>query len=203
MQFDLAGLPASSPAGAMHEQTFNEALAEALRRRRLVWRRSERFVAAERLRLFSDAAAALERPDILVMPPDIYPVVVEVEWGEPAFADARRKLGHRVVGMPSPVRSAIAVGAPPEARGWSVGQLRAALAEPDAVPLRMILLSASVRGDEGTVELSDADISVWPESGSVTGNVDDLAAMCEYAAAPAALVAATAANCRKIVTVGR
>ena len=170
----------------MHEQTFNEALADALRQRREVWRRDVRYVIAERQQVFSDAT--LERPDILVTPPDIYPVVVEVEWGEPAFGDARRKLGRRVVGMQSPVRSAVAVGAPPEVRRWSVDRLRAALAQPDGVPLRMAVLSASVRGDEGELNLADADVSVWPASGYVTGNVDDLAALCEYAAAPPALV---------------
>ena len=174
----------------MHEQTFNEALADALRQRRQVWRSDARYVIAERQQVFSDAA--LERPDILVTPPDIYPVVVEVEWGEPAFGDARRKLGRQVVGMQSPVRSAVAVGAPPEVRRWSVDRLRAALAQPDGLALRMAVLSASVRGDEGEVNLADADVSIWPAAGYVTGNVDDLAALCEYAAAPPALVSRVA-----------
>lgn len=181
-QFDLPGLPAS-PAGAMHEQTFNEALAEALRQRRLLWRGDPNSVLGERLRLLADAGR--ERPDILVAPADIYPVIIEVEFGEPGFADARQKLGRLVVGTSDRVRAAIAVGVPDAVREWSVGDLRERLAAPDGVELRLAVLYA---GPTGTAE----GASVWPESGSVAGNVDDLAAMCEYAAAPPLLVAATA-----------
>ena len=179
-------LPASAPpdpAGLMHEQTFNEALAEALRQRRQLWRTDPNSVLAERLRTLADATR--ERPDILVAPPDIYPVIIEVEFDEPAFADARRKLGRLIAGTTDRVRAAIAVGAPEEVRGWSTDQLRARLAQPDGVALRLAILYA---GPSGT----DADASVWPETGYVTGSVDDLAVMCEYASAPPLLVAATA-----------
>ena len=181
-QFDLPGLPAS-PAGAMHEQTFNEALAEALRQRRLLWRGDPNSVLGERLRMLADAER--ERPDILVAPADIYPVIIEVEFGEPGFADARQKLGRLVVGTSDRVRAAIAVGVPDAVREWSVGDLRERLAAPDGVELRLAVLYA---GPTGTAE----GASVWPAAGYVAGNVDDLAAMCEYAAAPPLLVAATA-----------
>ena len=177
-----AGAPAD-PAGLMHEQTFNEALAEALRQRRQLWRTDPNSVLAERLRTLADATR--ERPDILVAPPDIYPVIIEVEFDEPAFADARRKLGRLIAGTADRVRAAIAVGAPEEVRGWSTDQLRARLAQPDGVALRLAVLYA---GPSGT----DADASVWPETGYVTGSVADLAVMCEYASAPPLLVAATA-----------
>ena len=179
-------LPASAPAdtaGLMHEQTFNEALAQALRQRRQLWRTDPNSVLAERLRTLADATR--ERPDILVAPPDIYPVIIEVEFDEPAFADARRKLGRLIAGTTDRVRAAIAVGAPEEVRGWSGDRLRERLAQPDGVALRLAVLYA---GPSGT----DASASVWPEAGYVTGSVDDLAVMCEYASAPPLLVAATA-----------
>jgi hypothetical protein len=182
--------PPAGPAGLMHEQTFNEALATALRAWRKVWRDDERSVIAERQQVFDDAGR--ERPDILVSPPDIYPVVIEVEWGQPAFSDARRKLGRLVSGTAFPVRSVIAVGAPSEIRNWSNDELRERLAQPDGLELRCAILSANVRGDETEADLADADVSVWPAVGYVTGTVDDLAIMCEYAAAPPALVALTA-----------
>ena len=179
-------LPASAPpdpAGLMHEQTFNEALAQALRQCRQLWRSDPNSVLAERLRTLADATR--ERPDILVASPDIYPVIIEVEFDEPAFADARRKLGRLIAGTTDRVRAAIAVGAPEEVRGWSTDQLRERLAQPDGVALRLAVLYA---GPSGT----DADASVWPETGYVTGSVADLAVMCEYASAPPLLVAATA-----------
>lgn len=55
------------------------------------------------------ADAGRERPDILVAPADIYPVIVEVEFGEPALGDARAKLGRLVVGTNDRVRAEIAV----------------------------------------------------------------------------------------------
>ena len=58
--------------------------------------------------------------------------------------------------------------------------------------LRYAILSANIRGNETEIDLSDADVSVWPAMGYVTGTVDDLAVMCEYAAAPSALVSLTA-----------
>ena len=182
IQPDLPGLPAA-PAGAMHEQTFNEALADALRQRRQLWRGDPNSVVAERLRMLADAA--LERPDILVAPPDIYPVIIEVEFGEPAFDDARRKLGRLIAGTTDRVRAAIAVGAPEEVKGWSIDRLRERLAQPDGVALRLAVLYAGPSG-------ADADASVWPEVGDVTGSVDDLAVMCEYASAPPLLVSTTA-----------
>ena len=180
---DSPASPPPDPAGLMHEQTFNEALAQALRQRRQLWRTDPNSVLAERLRMLADAA--LERPDILVAPPDIYPVIIEVEFGEPAFADARRKLGRLIAGTTDRVRAAIAVGAPEEVKGWSIDRLRERLAQPDGVALRLAVLYA---GPSGT----DADASVWPAAGYVTGGVDDLAVMCEYASAPPLLVAATA-----------
>ena len=176
----------------MHEQTFNEALAAALRARRKVWRDDERYVIAERQQVFDDDPRL--RPDILVTPPDIYPIVIEVEWGEPAFGDARDRLGKQVTGTPLPVRSAIAVGVPTEVRGWSNDYLREQLSRPNGLTLRCAILSANVPGNEPEVALTDADVSIWPAEGYVTGTVDDLAVMCEYAAAPAALVAQTASQ---------
>ena len=83
----------------------------------------------------------------LVTPPDIYPVVIEVEFGEPAFGDDRSRLGRLVRGTPFPVRSAIAVGAPLEIRGWSNDQLRERLAQPEGLELRYSVLSASIEGN--------------------------------------------------------
>ena len=181
----------SGPAGLMHEQTFNEALADALRQRRKLWRDDERYVIAERQQALVDASR--ERPDILVAPPDIYPIVIEVEWDNPAFGDARRKLGRHVVGTTLPVRSTIAVGAPPEIRGWSNDYLRERLAEPDGVTLKFAVLSANIEGSETEIALTDADVAIWPARPNyVTGTVADLAALCEYAAAPPALVSRTA-----------
>ena len=98
--YDYAAQPARQRAGRpcrlMHEQTFNEVLAVALRQRRRLWRGDPNSVLAERRRVLADVV--LEGPDILVVAPDIYNVIIEVEFDGPAFDDARRKPGLLVVG---------------------------------------------------------------------------------------------------------
>ena len=178
-------------AGQMHEQTFNIALAQALRARRQAWRDSDAAILCERSRVLWDAQA--NRPDILAQTPEIYPVVLEVEFGDPAFGDARSRLGKRVHGTTFPIRSAIAIGAPAEIRNWSEDRLQEWLSDPYGVELKYAILSANIRGDEGEVNLSDNDIHYWPRRpGFVTGNLEDLAVLCEYAAAPPQLVTDTA-----------
>ena len=178
-------------AGQLHEQTFNIALAQALRTRRKAWRDSEQAIIYEKTGVL---AAAADRPDILAQTPEIYPVVLEVEFGDPAFGDARSRLGKRVRGTTFPIRSAIAIGAPVEIRNWSNDRLEAWLADPYGVELKYAILSANIKGDEkGEVTLTDADIHYWPRRpGFVTGNLEDLAVLCEYAAAPPQLVTDTA-----------
>ena len=68
------------------------------------------------------------------------------------------KLGRLVAGTNDRVRAAIAAGVPDAVRGWSIGQLRERLAQPDEVELRLAVLYA---GPTGT----DDDPSVRP-SGS-------------------------------------
>ena len=177
-------------AGQLHEQTFNIALAQALRTRRQAWRTSDQAILYERTGVLT---ATADRPDILVETPEIYPVVLEVEFGDPAFADARSRLGKNVQGTAFPIRSAIAIGAPSEIRSWSDRQLQEWLADPYGVELKYAILSANIKGDEGEVALTDDDIHYWPRRpGSVTGNLEDLAVLCEYAAAPPQLVTDTA-----------
>ena len=132
------GLPDmnTGAAGLMHEQTFNEALALALRSRRKAWRDDETLVISERQQVFDDDRRA--RPDILVRSADFYPIVIEVEFGDPAIADARGRLGRRAAGIPGLVRSAIAVGVPPEVRRWSNDYLAQQLAQPDGLELQFV-----------------------------------------------------------------
>ena len=171
--------------GLMQETTFNDALAAALALRRRDWRDNPDAVISERTGVVLNENRL--RPDILVASPGAYPVVVEVEWGEPATADARQRLGKRVVGSDLPVRSAIAVGAPVEVRRWSSTCLEQKLLA-GRISMRYAVLSANIRGNEPDRELSDADVTRWPLNGDVTGGIEDLACLCEYATAPAGLV---------------
>lgn len=192
-------LPGIAPGrGEMREDTFNEVLAEELRRRRRYWEDNPETVACQRLRLVEDTR---EQIDILVQSPDSYPVAVEAEWRDPALADAHGRLGKRIVGAPYPVRSAIAVGLPEEARGWTRPRLEREFATPENVPLRFVVLYSNIRGDEPAGRrLLESDIMRWPARGFVTGNVDDLARLCEYATAPPSLVSRMARDVATRIT---
>lgn len=176
--------------GRMHEQTFNEALADALRRYRRPWRENESYIISERQGVLVNAKS--ERPDILINTPDFYPVVVEIEFDSPAIGDARKKLGRQVAGTWWPVRSAIAVGVPSEVRDWSNIELRERLRQPDGIELQYVVLSTYVRGGEGEIIIRDEEVHRWPADGHVGGNLSDLADLCEYSAAPPMLVSQVA-----------
>ena len=182
------GLPNldQGPVGLMHEHTFNVALAAALRKRRKPWRDDPNLVIAERQQAFVDDRSA--RPDILVKSADFYPIVIEVEFGSPAIADARGRLGRSVFGMSGLVRSAIAVGVPPEVRRRSMDHLVELLAQPDGLDLEYVIVSSNISGDLQDPPLLDDDVDIWPKTGSISGTVNDLAVLCEYAAAPQGLV---------------
>lgn len=175
-------LPGVPQAGLLHETNFNPLLADALRRKRKAWREQPETVIVERTRVVEGSDAL--RPDLLVSAPDAYPVAIETEWDEPAVADAKSRLGKRMAGSRLPVRSAVAVGAPSEVRTWSDAEL---ISRMDDLQLRFVVFTASVTGETDVV-LREEDITRWPSQGYVTGTVDDLACLCEYATAPPELV---------------
>ena len=175
-------LPGVPQAGLLHETNFNPLLADALRRKRKAWREQPETVVVERTRVVEGSDAL--RPDLLVSAPDAYPVAIETEWDEPAVADAKSRLGKRMAGSRLPARSAVAVGAPSEVRTWSDAEL---ISRMDDLQLRFVVFTASVTG-EADVVLREEDITRWPSQGYVTGTVDDLACLCEYATAPPELV---------------
>ena len=175
-------LPGVPQAGLLHETNFNPLLADALRRKRKAWREQPETVIVERTRVVEGSDAL--RPDLLVSAPDAYPVAIETEWDEPATADAKSRLGKRMAGSRLPARSAVAVGAPSEVRTWSDAEL---ISRMDDLQLRFVVFTASVIGETDVV-LREEDITRWPSQGYVTGTVDDLACLCEYATAPPELV---------------
>ena len=175
-------LPGVPQAGRLHETNFNPMLADALRGKRKAWREDPRTIIAERTGVVEGEEGL--KPDVLVFAPDSYPIAVETQWDEPAVADAKSRLGKRMANSSLPVRSAVAVGAPSEVRTLSDAEL---IDRMDTLPLRFIVLTASVTG-EADVVLREKDITAWPSQGYVTGTVDDLACLCEYATAPPELV---------------
>ena len=171
--------------GRLHEQTFNVALAAALRRCRSEWRTTDQIVRVERTRVLVGRKS--ERPDILVASRDNYPIAIECEYGEPAISDAMDRLGKRLSTNMLPIRSAIAVGVPVEVESWSDFELEDKLSSTDGVKFSMVVLSVDVDPDaDNDVVLSD--VYRWPERNFVTGDVRYLADLCDGAIAPPIVV---------------
>ena len=177
--------------GTTDETEFNRALGAAMRQRRSYWRDMPDALACQRNGLVDGTSRQI---DILVRSQDALPVAVETEWGSPALDDARGRLGARVDNRP--IRSAIAVGLPEEARDWNDQRIEQALSKPDGVRFRMVMLHSGIRGDEPETArlLGGRVVETWPESGHITGTVDDLIRLCEYAAAPPGLVSKMAGD---------
>lgn len=183
--------------GKTDEPEFNRALARAMRQRRSYWRDTPDALACQRNGLVDGTSKQI---DILVRSRDALPLAVETEWGAPAVKDARERLGARVGNKP--IRSAIAVGLPEEARDWSDQRIEYALSTPGGVRLRMVMLYSGIRGDEPETGrlIGEGEWETWPKNGHITGTVDDLILLCEYAAAPPGLVSRMARDVARKIT---
>ena len=152
-----------------HEHTINVQLGEILQELRPT---SWRVLAEERNTLVGSA----KRPDILILEPAGWPVVIEAERDNHASAesDAQARLGVVVNETGRPIESAIALVYPAEVREQTGGKAtRAALRQTDALEYALYTATA---GDA---------VERLPQSGWLRGNVRDLAMLAQRAAIPA------------------
>lgn len=175
-----------TPTGNLPEPSFNRVLADALRRKRVAWQ-APNAVISERSAVLEGRRS--ERPDIVIVSPGAAPVSIELEYGKPAIEDARARLGKYVQGARGQIRSAIAVGIPREVTHWTDAELERGI---ESLEFELVVLS-STKVLPAQAPLADLlptpdEVARWPAEGYVTGSLDDLACLCEYATAPAGLV---------------
>ena len=152
-----------------HEHTINTALGEVLQELRP---NSWNVRAEERGALRNGA----KRPDVLIIEPAGWPVVIEAERENYAGAeqDALARLGETVTGASGRIESAIALVYSPDVCEQTGGRaLRAALCQTDALEYALY-----------TATSGDA-VERLPETGWLRGNVRDLAMLAQRAAIPA------------------
>ena len=155
---------------ANSEATINVHLGDVLRTKHPAWREG---IGTEQSQVFREAA---RRPDIVVRHPGRQVVVVETEFapGRQVEADARARLGEVVEATDGEVEQAVAVLLPEELKEGQDG-----LAERVAsARFRYAVFSDA----PGTPER-------WPESGWLSGGVDDLATCIEHASLSAKKIA--------------
>ena len=100
------------------------------------------------------------------------PVIVECEYGTPAVGDAKKRLNHTLVGETRPFTEIVAVGIEEECRGGDRATLMKRLDNDDRIL---------------TIQLVYDGNHVWPDR-PIPATPADLAAYCEYAQVPQAVV---------------
>ena len=151
------------------ESTINDALANLLRRTRHAWG-SPGVVQSEN----TGKLKGNERPDILVMEPNVPPLAIETEV-LPAVTvekEARSRLGHRLRKNDQPIFSSIAVRMPTRLRDVDGDDLVAALRAADDFEFALF------QGED------EATVQRWPSSGWLTGGVVEISVIAQHAAVP-------------------
>ena len=158
------------------EPTFNQALAEVLRKRNPRWKDIGKLLGAEQLDVFREGG----RPDIFVDDPDGAPIIIETEYAPARTVelDAQSRLNKTTNETGKTIEQAIALRAPDSLRNVSQSELAAAVR---TTTFEYCLYSISALSQEN---------DRWPTSGWLKGNVNDLAQLIETASVSERAVAA-------------
>lgn len=158
-----------SRIGQLHEQNANVVIAQWLNASGRHWT-----VSGDRTAVLVGSS---RRPDIVIRQAGRMPVIVECEYGHPAVADARSRLGAQLVNAAQPFTEVIAAGIATVCQNDDEQTLRQRLDNNEAI-FTIQLVSGK-----------DPDnYSVWPKARPLTATPADLAAYCEYAQVPQSLI---------------
>jgi hypothetical protein len=155
---------------ATTEHTINDALAAVLRETRSAWGASN-IVSSENTGMLKGSN---KRPDILVLEPNVSPVVIETEI-LPAITverEATSRLGEQVRTTGRVVLSSIAVRLPKSLRAKHGAQLQNELANTNEIEIAIYTGS------------SPSEYTRWPHSGWIRGNVSNLSIFAQSASIP-------------------
>ena len=159
------------------EHTINDALAERLRATRHLWQ-SSGVVSSETT---GTLAGTNGRPDILIVEPNVSPVVIETELF-PAVTvegEATARLGARLSGTGRKILSSIAVRLPQSLKTKAAAELRDELG---VCKFEMAFYTGT----------DAASCTRWPLTGWITGDIDSLSVLAQSASLPPAVIEAAA-----------
>jgi hypothetical protein len=165
---------------ARTEHTINDALAEHLRKTRRVWREGKAVTSEDTGQLKGTGG----RPDILVLEPNVCPVVIETEVLPAATveADAVSRLGAQLRRTGRRILSSVAVRLPERLRDKYDDALREDLAS--AADLEMALYTGT----------DPSGATRWPTSGWMVGTLADLSLLAQSASVPPDVIEEAATN---------
>ena len=165
---------------ARTEHSINDALAELLRGTRRAWR-NEKIVTSEDTGQLKDTSG---RPDILVIEPNVSPVVIETEVfpATTVEAEALSRLGVQMRTTGRKILSSVAVRLPDRLRTKYGDDLKRDLTS--AVDLEMALYTGS----------SASAATRWPSSGWMVGTVAELSTLTQAASVPPDVIDAAVSN---------
>src|SRR5260370_2066386 len=165
---------------ARPKPTISEALAELQRGTRHAWR-DEKVVTSEDTGQLKDTSG---RPDILVIEPNVCPVVIETEVfpATTVEAEALSRLGVQMRTTGRRILSSVAVRLPDRLRKKYGNALEKDLAS--ALDLEMALYTGS----------TPSDATRWPSSGWMVGTVADLSSLTQAASVPPDVIEQAVSN---------
>ena len=156
------------------ETTINDALAEVLRATRTVWR-DQGVVRSENTNVLKSAGL---KPDVIVLEPNVSPVVIETEVipAPTVEDDALARLGKQVVTTGRPLLSVLAVRMPHRLRGRFGSALQKEIA--NAQDFDMAIFTGS----------SPDQATRWPSKGWLRGTALDISLLVQSASIPPEVV---------------
>ena len=162
------------------EHTINDELARLLRGTRCIWN-SAKVVSSEETGQLKGSSG---RPDILILEPNVCPVVIETEVfpGATVEADALFRLGSELRSTGRRILSSIALRLPERLRDKAGDALHHDLAS--ATDLEVALYTGS----------TSSGATRWPGSGWMVGTVADLSILAQSASVPPDVIDEAASN---------
>jgi hypothetical protein len=156
------------------EHTINDAIAEILRETRHTWSDSD-IVRSENTGMLKGSN---KRPDILVLEPNVSPVVIETEILPATLveSEAKDRLGEQIRTTGRTILSAIAVQLPKRLTASSGKALKTELKT--APDLEMAIFTGS----------EPSAFTRWPHSGWIRGSISDLSIFTQSASVPPAVI---------------
>ena len=159
--------------GKSIEETFNQALGQALAATTARWRTTPRIIQVEKTQTLAGKGNRGKRPDVLIIETLSPPVIIETSFDKSdADKDAKARLGAETVQSNLQVDTALALHIPPKYRNLALSEITEAL------------VGGKKIGYALHQRIDNQEFRRWPTKGFIKGTVYDIAKLLSAAALP-------------------